>query len=127
MQQEPCRDVCIESVGTGVWVSVVFDSSEKMNPISNFFGSCNMSKFQKLPPVIPCHYFSCGDMYCFTHTNYSFFSQTDPPEDLEITTLEDGYFGELALVTHKPRAASIYAVEDVTVAGLWDSLTSHSQ
>ena len=42
--------------------------------------------------------------------------QSDPPEDLEITTLEDGYFGELALVTHKPRAASIYAVGDITVA-----------
>eukprot|EP00794_Sanderia_malayensis_P005982 gene5982-6678_t len=45
-------------------------------------------------------------------------SASDPPEDLEITTLEDGYFGELALVTHKPRAASIYAVGDVTVAAL---------
>lgn len=45
-------------------------------------------------------------------------SAADPPEDLEITTLTEGYFGELALVTHKPRAASIYAVDDVTVAAL---------
>ena len=27
-----------------------------------------------------------------------------------------GYFGELALVTHKPRAASAYAVGDVKLA-----------
>ena len=28
-----------------------------------------------------------------------------------------GYFGELALVTHKPRAASVYAVGDLVCAG----------
>lgn len=28
-----------------------------------------------------------------------------------------GYFGELALVTHKPRAASVYAVGDLVTAG----------
>lgn len=33
---------------------------------------------------------------------------------LEVTTLTKGqYFGELALVTHKPRAASAYAVSDI--------------
>ena len=29
-----------------------------------------------------------------------------------------GYFGELALVTHKPRAASVYAVGDLVCAGI---------
>lgn len=35
----------------------------------------------------------------------------------EISKLEKGqYFGELALVTHKPRAASVYAQSNVKVA-----------
>ncbi|XP_055374078.1 cAMP-dependent protein kinase type II regulatory subunit isoform X2 [Condylostylus longicornis] len=39
--------------------------------------------------------------------------------EIEISTLEKGaYFGELALVTHRPRAASIIAVTDVKVAFL---------
>ena len=29
-----------------------------------------------------------------------------------------GYFGELALVTHKPRAASVYAVGNLVCAGI---------
>jgi len=43
----------------------------------------------------------------------------DSGVDVEVTKLEDGaYFGELALVTHKPRAASIYAQGRATVASL---------
>jgi len=39
--------------------------------------------------------------------------------EVEVTQLSDGaYFGELALVTHKPRAASIYAVGVCKVAAL---------
>lgn len=35
----------------------------------------------------------------------------------EISKLDKGqYFGELALVTHKPRAASVYAQSNVKVA-----------
>lgn len=37
--------------------------------------------------------------------------------EVEISTLsKGGYFGELALVTHRPRAASAYAATDVKVA-----------
>lgn len=37
--------------------------------------------------------------------------------EVEISTLSKGqYFGELALVTHRPRAASAYAASDVKVA-----------
>lgn len=37
--------------------------------------------------------------------------------EVEISTLGKGqYFGELALVTHRPRAASAYAASDVKVA-----------
>lgn len=37
--------------------------------------------------------------------------------EVEISNLEKGaYFGELALVTHRPRAASAYAVDNVKVA-----------
>lgn len=37
--------------------------------------------------------------------------------EVEISRLSKGaYFGELALVTHRPRAASAYAVENVKVA-----------
>jgi len=39
--------------------------------------------------------------------------------EIEISCLEKGsYFGELALVTHRPRAASAYAVDNVKVAFL---------
>lgn len=42
---------------------------------------------------------------------------------VEVTTLEEGgHFGELALVTHQPRAASVYAVGKTVVASL-DILT----
>lgn len=37
--------------------------------------------------------------------------------ETEISVLGKGlYFGELALVTHRPRAASVYAVDNVKVA-----------
>lgn len=37
--------------------------------------------------------------------------------EVEISALtKGGYFGELALVTHRPRAASAYAATDVKVA-----------
>lgn len=37
--------------------------------------------------------------------------------ELEVAQLGKGeYFGELALVTHRPRAASAYAVDNVKVA-----------
>lgn len=37
--------------------------------------------------------------------------------EMEISKLEKGqYFGELALVTHRPRAASAYAQNNVKVA-----------
>lgn len=40
--------------------------------------------------------------------------------EVEISRLSKGaYFGELALVTHRPRAASAYAVENVKVACKW--------
>lgn len=37
--------------------------------------------------------------------------------NVEVSTLGKGqYFGELALVTHRPRAASAYAVDSIKVA-----------
>lgn len=37
--------------------------------------------------------------------------------EVEISVLGKGaYFGELALVTHRPRAASAYAIENIKVA-----------
>ncbi|XP_065829710.1 cAMP-dependent protein kinase type II regulatory subunit-like isoform X2 [Oscarella lobularis] len=43
----------------------------------------------------------------------------DPSKEVELTTVsKGGYFGELALVTHKPRAASVYATGDVSCAVL---------
>lgn len=43
----------------------------------------------------------------------------DDNEEIEVTRYTDGaYFGELALVTHKPRAASVYAIGKVKVAAL---------
>lgn len=39
--------------------------------------------------------------------------------EVEVVKLEEGgYFGELALVTHKPRAASVYAIGKTAVASL---------
>lgn len=41
----------------------------------------------------------------------------DSGDEVEISLLEKGaYFGELALVTHRPRAASAYALDHVKVA-----------
>lgn len=46
-------------------------------------------------------------------------------KEIEISRLGKGqYFGELALVTHRPRAASVYADGDVKVACKW---VFHSQ
>jgi len=43
----------------------------------------------------------------------------DENVEVELIKLEEGgYFGELALVTHKPRAASVYAVGPTSVASL---------
>jgi len=43
----------------------------------------------------------------------------DAGNELEIARCQKGgYFGELALITHKPRAASVYAVGDVILAVL---------
>lgn len=40
--------------------------------------------------------------------------------EVEISVLGKGaYFGELALVTHRPRAASAYAMENIKVACKW--------
>ena len=54
-----------------------------------------------------------------THIFITFHTlQNDEGTEIEVTRYTDGaYFGELALVTHKPRAASIYAIGDVKVAG----------
>ena len=42
------------------------------------------------------------------------------PFFFQITTIQKGgYFGELALVTHKPRAATARAVGNVRVACEW--------
>ncbi|KAK3740595.1 hypothetical protein QZH41_009710 [Actinostola sp. cb2023] len=46
-------------------------------------------------------------------------NQGDPTTEVEVTQVaQGGYFGELALLTHKPRAASAYAAGDVTCAVL---------
>lgn len=43
----------------------------------------------------------------------------DKGKQIEINRLsKGGYFGELALVTHRPRAASVFAVEDIKLAFL---------
>ncbi|GJQ66639.1 Pka-R2 [Trypoxylus dichotomus] len=43
----------------------------------------------------------------------------DDGREVEINRIEmGGYFGELALVTHRPRAASAYAVDDIKLAFL---------
>lgn len=45
--------------------------------------------------------------------------KSNPDEEKHLTTLESGkYFGELAFITHKPRAASVYANGSVTCACL---------
>ncbi|KAJ7353845.1 cAMP-dependent protein kinase type II-beta regulatory subunit [Desmophyllum pertusum] len=46
-------------------------------------------------------------------------NQDDPTEEVELTQCtKGGYFGELALVTHKQRAASVYSVGDLVCAVL---------
>ena len=51
-------------------------------------------------------------------TEAFFLCKDDPTEEVELTQCTTGgYFGELALVTHKPRAASVYAVGDLVCAG----------
>lgn len=55
-------------------------------------------------------------MYFIEDGKVSIRIQQDAGE-VEISNLEKGgYFGELALVTHRPRAASAYAVDNVKVA-----------
>jgi len=45
--------------------------------------------------------------------------KNNPNDEKHLTTLESGkYFGELAFITHKPRAASVYANGNVTCACL---------
>lgn len=45
--------------------------------------------------------------------------QDDPTQEVELTQCsKGGYFGELALVTHKPRAASVYSVGNLVCAVL---------
>lgn len=66
------------------------------------------------------HRLSAGDaadgMYFIEDGKVSIRIQQDAGE-VEISMLEKGqYFGELALVTHRPRAASAYAVDNVKVA-----------
>lgn len=54
-------------------------------------------------------------MFCFLPCK----TKKDPEEEeVDIATLSRGqYFGELALVTNKPRAASAYAVGSVKCLG----------
>lgn len=41
----------------------------------------------------------------------------DNAQEIEVNRIQKGgYFGELALVTHKPRAASAYAIGDINLA-----------
>ncbi|XP_052567041.1 cAMP-dependent protein kinase type II regulatory subunit isoform X2 [Culex pipiens pallens] len=55
-------------------------------------------------------------MYFIEQGKVSIRIQQDAGE-VEVSNLEKGgYFGELALVTHRPRAASAYAVDNVKVA-----------
>lgn len=58
-------------------------------------------------------------MYFIEQGKVSIRIQQDDGGEVEISNLEKGgYFGELALVTHRPRAASAYAVDNVKVAFL---------
>ena len=55
-------------------------------------------------------------MYIIEEGSVSIRIQQDAGE-VEISVLTKGqYFGELALVTHRPRAASVYATDNVKVA-----------
>lgn len=45
--------------------------------------------------------------------------KNDPSREIFLTNLEAGsFFGELAFLTNKPRAASVYACSDVKLAAL---------
>lgn len=51
-------------------------------------------------------------------------SQQDNPE-VEVARCSKGqYFGELALVTNKPRAASVYAVGDTKCLGMFQMMVN---
>lgn len=48
----------------------------------------------------------------------------DNSQEIEVNRIQKGgYFGELALVTHKPRAASAYAVGDIKLACKYISIS----
>lgn len=56
-------------------------------------------------------------MYFIEEGTVSVRIQQEGGGETEISVLGKGlYFGELALVTHRPRAASVYAVNNVKVA-----------
>lgn len=56
-------------------------------------------------------------MYFIENGKVSVRIMQDSGNETEISKLEKGqYFGELALVTHRPRAASVYAENTVKVA-----------
>ena len=56
-------------------------------------------------------------MYFIEEGSVSVRFEQDDGEEIEISVLGKGaYFGELALVTHRPRAASVYAAGTITVA-----------
>lgn len=57
-------------------------------------------------------------MYFIEDGSVSIRLEQDGDEgEVEISVLNKGqYFGELALVTHRPRAASAYATTDIKVA-----------
>lgn len=60
----------------------------------------------------------CGlGMYFVEDGNVKITVLDDSGKEIEINRIgKGGYFGELALVTHRPRAASAYAVEDLKLA-----------
>lgn len=62
---------------------------------------------------------SADGMYFVEEGTVRIAIQGDSSNQIDINTVQKGgYFGELALVTHKPRAASVYAVGKVKLAFL---------
>lgn len=62
-------------------------------------------------------------MYFIEEGTVSVRIQQENGGETEISVLGKGlYFGELALVTHRPRAASVYAVDNVKVACKYSDL-----
>lgn len=56
-------------------------------------------------------------MYFIEQGTVTISVQDDKGKEVEINRLgKGGYFGELALVTHRPRAASAFAAEDLKLA-----------